>query len=198
MPFPIRCVNPACAKVLKVPNHIAGQIGQCPLCKKKLRVPVPEVFRCEIEEQQIKQLDISVAGKAFDFIIDFMKDKQVLMSIVQIDLLWDPGVAPIWQSDEMRAWFEALRKSRPTSLYWLTEDSAILYLHMVTQPSPNDPEKLDPMHTVQFVSDATPILRGAIASIFGDDEIAAVRTAERLRGRVQRILQRHGIDNIFI
>jgi hypothetical protein len=41
MTIRFRCPNPACKKVLGVPDHLAGRKATCPACKKPLRIPTP-------------------------------------------------------------------------------------------------------------------------------------------------------------
>jgi hypothetical protein len=39
MTIRFRCPNPACKKVLGVPDHLAGKKANCPACKKSFRIP---------------------------------------------------------------------------------------------------------------------------------------------------------------
>jgi hypothetical protein len=39
MTIRFRCPNPACKKVLGVPDHLAGKKANCPACKKRFRIP---------------------------------------------------------------------------------------------------------------------------------------------------------------
>ena len=209
MPFPIRCVSAKCRHALKVPNQMAGKPGRCPLCNTKMLIPVPEVFHCEIQEEQIKKLDTSVMGKAFEFILSYTKEKRLLWSSVHIDILWDPGVQPIWADEHLRNWYAALRTSHSGALYWLTEDSTLLYLNMLATLDPDDPAPATHKKAWRVITETTSGLEATLRRLFEPEqpeqvqeakeaeEIAAALSA-RLCGRMQRILKRQEMQNIFV
>jgi len=39
MPIKVKCPNPACARIFKVPDHHGGKTTICPVCKSKMPVP---------------------------------------------------------------------------------------------------------------------------------------------------------------
>ncbi len=198
MPFPIRCVNPKCAKTLKVPNHVAGKPARCPICNQKMLAPVPEVFHCEIDKDQIEQVSMQVVNQAFEFIQAYLRQKRALWSIVQLDILWDPGVEPIWRDESLREWYGSLRKRIPAALYWLTEESAMLYLHMVAQFDPSQPGGATREELWRVITDTTPALQALLHRLFGEDEATVDRLVSRLCGRMQQILKRQKMENIFV